>query len=161
MYPQARSTFKDGATTLGTGTLDGNGRATFTTSTMAVGSHSITAVYSGSASFNTSTSPALVQTVNSDNTTITLTSSLNPSVHNQPVTFTATAVANAPGTATPTGTVTFKEGSRTLGSGSLSAGRASFTISNLSKGTHSITAVYGGSAGFLPGTSPALTQRVN
>src|SRR5437870_3682003 len=117
------------------------------------------AVYGGSTSFNTSTSPALTQTVNSDTTT-TVTSSLNPSVHNQAVTFTATVVANAPGTAAPTGTVTFKEGNRTLGSGSLSASHASFTISNLSKGTHPITAVYGGSSGFLTSTSPVLTQTV-
>jgi hypothetical protein len=160
--PTGTVTFNDGATTLGTGTLDGNGRATFTTSTLTFGSHSITAAYGGGPNFNTSTSAALVQTVNGDNTTTTLTSSRNPSVHNQSVTFTATTVANAPGTATPTGTITFKDGNRTLGSSSLSAGRATFTISNLSKGTHSITAVFGGaSPGFLTGTSPALTQTVN
>jgi Bacterial Ig-like domain (group 3) len=160
--PTGTVTFKDGATTLGTGTLDGSGHAPLPISTLAAGSHSITAVYGGSTSFNTSTSPTLTQAVNSDTTTTTtVTSSLNPSVHNQAVTFTATVAANAPGTATPTGTVTFKDGTRTLGSGSLSAGHASFTISNLSKGTHSITAVYGGSSSFLTSTSPVLTQTVN
>src|SRR6185369_14580584 len=103
----------------------------------------------GNASFNTSTSPALVQTVNSDSTTTTLVSSLNPAVHNQSVTFTATTVANAPGTATPTGTVTFKDGTRILGTASLSAGTARFTVSNLAKGAHSMTAVYGGISGLL------------
>jgi len=146
---------------LGTGTLDGNGRATFTTSNLAVGSHSITAVYSGSPSFNGSTSQALVQTVNSDATAATLTSSLNPSAHNQPVTFTAIVAAAAPGTATPTGTVTFKDGNRTLGSAPLSAGRAGFTVSNLSKGRHQITAVYGGSSSFATSTSQTLAQTVN
>ena len=157
--PTGSVTFKDGITTLGTGTLS-SGKATFTTSSLAVGSHSITAVYGGSTSFNASTSPALTQTVNSDTTTTTVTSSLNPSAHNQAVTFTATVAANAPGTAAPTGTVTFKDGNRTLGSGSLSASHASFTISNLSKGTHPITAVYGGSSGLLTSTSPVLTQTV-
>lgn len=159
--PTGTVTFKDGTATLGTGTLNGSGNATLTTSTLAVGARSITAVYNGSASFNTSTSPALTQTVNSDTTTTTVTSSLNPSVHNQSVTFTATVVAKAPGTATPTGTVTFKDGARTLGSGPLSAGHASFTTSKLLKGTHQITAVYGGSSGFLTSTSPVLVQTVN
>jgi hypothetical protein len=154
-------TFKDGATALGTGTVDGSGNATFTTSVVAAGSHSITAVYGGSANFSTSTSPAVTQTVNNDATTTTVTSSLNPSPHNGSVTFTATVIAKAPGTATPTGTVTFKDGSRTLGSSSLSAGRASFSVSNLSKGTHQITATYGGSSGLLTSTTPILTQTVN
>jgi hypothetical protein len=159
--PTGTVTFKNGTSTLGTGTLDGSAHATLTTSTLAVGTSSITAVYNGSASFNSSTSPALSQTVNSDATTTTLTSSLNPSSHNQSVTFTARVAANAPGTATPTGTVTFKDGNRTLSSGSLSAGQASFTISNLSKGTHQIIAAYGGSSSFLTSTSPVLVQTVN
>jgi hypothetical protein len=159
--PTGTVTFKDGSTTLGTGTLNGNGSATFTTSTLAVGARSITAVYSGSASFGASTSPVLTQTVNSDASTTTVTSSLNPSAHNQAVTFTAAVAANAPGTATPAGTITFKDGNRSLGSSSLSAGRASLTISNLNKGTHQITAVYGGSSGFPTSTSPVLVQTVN
>jgi hypothetical protein len=55
-------TFKDGTTTLGTGTLS-NGLATYTTSSLSVGTHSITAVYGGSSVFATSTSSALTQTV--------------------------------------------------------------------------------------------------
>jgi hypothetical protein len=54
--------FMEGAATLGTGTLSG-GTATFSTSSLAVGSHAITAVYGGDASFSASTSPALTQTV--------------------------------------------------------------------------------------------------
>ena len=57
-------TFKDGATTLGTGTLNGAGQATFTTRRLSVGSHSITATYNGDATFAGSTSAALTQTVN-------------------------------------------------------------------------------------------------
>jgi len=153
--------FKNGTSTLGTGTLNGSGIATFTTSTLAVGASSITAVYGGSTSFNTSTSPVLTQTVNQDSTTSTVTSSRNPSKHNQSVTFTATVVANAPGTATPTGTVTFKDGTNTLHSGSLSSGKATYATSSLSKGTHQITVVYGGSSNFLTSTSPVLVQTVN
>ena len=159
--PTGTVTFKNGSSTLGTGTLNGSGIATSTTTTLSVAAHSITAVYGGSTSFNTSTSPVLTQTVNKDATTSTVTSSLNPSNHNQSVTFTATVVAAAPGTATPTGTVTFKDGTRNMHSGSLSGGQATYTTSNLSKGTHQITVVYAGDSSSLTSTSPVLVQTVN
>jgi len=57
-------TFKDGATTLSTGTLNGTGQATFATSALAAGRHTITAVYSGDESFGGSTSDPFTQTVN-------------------------------------------------------------------------------------------------
>jgi hypothetical protein len=57
-------TFKDGNTTLATKSLDGNGKATYSTSSLTKAPHSITAVYAGDTSYNTSTnSPALNQTV--------------------------------------------------------------------------------------------------
>jgi hypothetical protein len=159
--PTGTVTFKKGGTTLGSGTLNGSGVATFTTSTLAVGSASITANYGGSTSFSTSASSTLSQKVNQDSTNSTVTASLNPSKHNQSVTFTATVVAKAPGTATPTGTVTFKDGATTLGNGSLSSGKATYKTSTLSTGTHQITVVYGGSSSFLTSTSPALAHTVN
>jgi len=49
-----------------------------------VAAHSITAVYNGDASFNANTnSPALTQTVNKDNSSVTLSSSTNPVVFGQ------------------------------------------------------------------------------
>src|SRR5206468_4179625 len=113
--PSGTVTFKDGTTTLGTGTLS-SGQATFSTTSLSGGAHSITAVYGGDGSFNTSTSAAVTQTVNTASTTTTLSSDFNPSVFGQPVTFTA-AVTSSAGTAT--GTVTFKEGATTLGTGTL------------------------------------------
>src|SRR5439155_4368745 len=114
--PTGTVTFKDGSTTLGTGTLDGSGVATYTTGafTFSVGSHSITAVYGATTNYNTSTSSTLTQTVNAASTSTALSSSANPSVYGQAVTFTATVSATSPGTGTPTGTVTFKDGSTTL-----------------------------------------------
>ena len=148
-------TFKDGATTLGTGTLS-SGTATYTTTTLSVATHSITAVYSGDSSFATSTSSALSQVVNQGATTVTLGSSLNPSVFGQNVTFTATISNNA-----ATGTVTFKDGATTLGTGSLVAGVATYSTSALTVGGHSITAVYAGDGNFTGATSSTLTQTVN
>ena len=62
--PTGTVTFKDGPSTLGTATLNGSGQAMFTTSTLAAGSHSITASYGGDANFKGSTSPKFTQTVN-------------------------------------------------------------------------------------------------
>ncbi|MEO7556780.1 MAG: Ig-like domain repeat protein [Acidimicrobiales bacterium] len=60
--PTGTVTFKDGATVLGTGTLNG-GTASYTTSALAAGDHPITAVYNGDANSSPSTSAVLVQTV--------------------------------------------------------------------------------------------------
>jgi Bacterial Ig-like domain (group 3)/Galactose oxidase, central domain len=157
--PTGTVSFNDGAVTLGTGTLSG-GQASFTAAALSVGSHSITAAYGGDSSFAGSTSPALIQVVNQTSTTTTLISSANPSVLGQLVTFTAT-VSPVPGSATPTGTVSFKDGAVTLGARTLSGGQASFTTAALSVGSHSITAVYGGDSSFAGSTSPALIQVVN
>jgi uncharacterized repeat protein (TIGR03803 family) len=93
-------------------------------------------------------------------TTNTLSSSLNPSTQGQAVTFTA-AVTSKNG-APPNGeTVSFMNGKATLGTGTLSAGSASFTTSTLKVGTHSITAVYAGDATFAASTSKPVKQVVN
>ena len=154
-------TFKDGPSTLGTGTLDSLGQARFTISTLAVGSHPITASYGGDATFTGSTSSALTQTVKKASTATSVSSSANPSVSGQSVTFTATVTAKSPGAGIPTGTVTFKDGSSILGTGTLDgSGQAMFTISTLAVGSHSITARYGGDASFNGSTSSRLTQTV-
>src|SRR5207253_3176103 len=102
--PTGNVVFKDGATTVSTGALDVNGNATFTTSTLTVGNHTITASYAGNSNFNASASSALVQTVNPAQTTTTVTSSLNPSTFPQSVTFTATVTSAV--SSSITGTVT-------------------------------------------------------
>ena len=159
--PTGTVTFKDGATVLGIGALDAGGRATFTTSSLRVGNHSITAVYSGNTNFSVSTSTVLTQAVNRAGTAAALSSSANPSVHGQAVSFTATVAAVSPGGGTPTGTVTFKDGTAILGTGALGAGTARFTTSSLRVGRHSITAVYSGDTNFSVSTSTVLTQTVN
>ncbi len=70
------------------------------------------------------------------------------------VTFTA-KVSPASGTATPTGTVTFSNGSAALGTASLSSGSATFTTSSLATGTYSVTAAYGGDTNFATSSSAA------
>jgi hypothetical protein len=159
--PTDNVTFKEGATTLGTGNLNGAGQATFTTSTLSVGVHNITAEYVDDGNFNASTSSPLTQTVDKADTTTALISSPNPSVSGQSVTFTATVSAVVPGAGTPTGTVTLKEGTSTLGTGTLAAGQAAFTVSNLSVGNHNITAEYGGDSNFNASISSSLIQIIS
>jgi large repetitive protein len=76
---------------------------------------SVTAVYSGDANFAGS-SDGIDQSVQTDATTTTVTSSANPSSYRQPVTFTATVTANAPGSGTPTGQVQFSIDGSPVGS---------------------------------------------
>ena len=159
--PTGTVTFFDGATNLGTGTLNGSGVATFSTTSLAVGTHSITAQYGGDANFGTSTSTPVSQVVNQAASSTTVTSGTNPSVFGQAVTFTATVSVTAPGAGTATGTVTFKDGATTLGTGPLAGGVATFSTSTLSVGAHSITAVYGGDTNVTASTSSALSQTVN
>src|SRR5438477_2682326 len=156
--PTGTVTFNDGAIVLGPGSLNG-GTATFTTSGLGAGVHSITAVYGGDASFASSTSPVLMQTVNKAASSTSVVSSNNPSNLGAAVTFTATVTSSA--TSIPTGTVTFQDATTTLGTGTLSGGTATFTTSGLGTGTHSITGIYGGDANFTGSTSPILTQTVS
>jgi streptogramin lyase len=147
-------TFYDGGTSLGTGTLSG-GIATFATSALSVGSHSVTAQYAGDTNDVGSTSAVLTQVVLTVSAT-GLGSSENPSQFGDPVTLTATVT---PGSAT--GAVTFWDGSTDIGSDGLSGGVASLVTSTLAVGSHDITAVYGGDAADTGSTSAVLTQVVN
>src|SRR5205807_2384758 len=119
--PTGTVNFSDGATLIGSGTLStgvSGTTASFSTYSLAVGSHSITATYAGDGNFNASTSSILTQTVIKAGTSTALASSANPSVSGQSVIFTATVSVSSPGStavANPTGTVTFTEGLNTLG----------------------------------------------
>lgn len=156
--PTGTVQFFDSATLIGSGIISA-GSATFSTSALSAGPHSITAVYGGDANNNGSTSSALSQTISLSTTTTTLASSQNPSDVGKPVTFTATITSGAG--APTTGTVTFMDGATTLGSTTVAAGVATFTTTSLALGSHTITATYGGSPGFTSGTSSPLVQSVN
>ena len=166
--PTGTVDFLEGATTLASSvTLNGSDQATFTTSSLAVGSHTITADYSGDTNFTASTGDdsAAPQVVNQASTTTTVASVPNPSVFGQTVTFTATVAPTAPGAGTPTGTVNFLEGATTLASSVTLNGsdQATFTTSSLAVGSHTITANYSGDTNFSASTGDdsASPQVVN
>ena len=67
----------------------------------------------------------------------------------------------APGSGTPTGQVTFYDGTTAIDTETLTGGTASYTTSALAIGGHSITAQYLGDTDFTASTSTAITQTVN
>jgi hypothetical protein len=95
-------------------------------------------------------------------TTTTLSASAATITVGASVTFTATVSGPSGDTTVPTGTVTFKEGATTLGTGPLSAtGVVTYATTALPTGADSITAVYGGDSNFSGSTSSAVTVTVN
>jgi autotransporter-associated beta strand protein len=120
--------------------VSGSGIATGTTASISVSSGNVNLT---------------VQNVTTN--TLVLTSGSNPSTYGNSVTFSAT-VSPAP---TNGESVTFKDGATTLGTGTISAGVAAFSISTLAFGSHSITAVYAGDVTNTASTSAALAFNVN
>jgi hypothetical protein len=97
--------------------------------------------------------------LNKPTTSTVLTSSLNPSIYGQKVTWTATVTSS--GSVTPTGTIKFTWSGHTIGSATLnSSGVATLTRSNLNAATYPLTAVYPGDAANLGSTSAVLNQVV-
>src|SRR5262249_15010628 len=97
--------------------------------------------------------------------TVSLSSSQNPSTIGQAVTFTAT-IGTPPGAPSPTGTVTFFDGSTQLGNPvNVSNNQAQLTTSTLSGGTRAINAIYSGgnniqgSSGTL--SPPQVVKKIN
>jgi autotransporter-associated beta strand protein len=154
--PTGSVIFSEGATVLGTGTMDGNGVAVFTTTNLIAGTHTFTATYPTTAGFYGSVDSA-THTVPGSTATATAVSSSAASVTvGVPVTFTATIT----GGTTPTGTVSFLDGGAVIGAGAVASNTAIFTTSGLAAGSHSIRATYNGDADDIPSTSLAITQAV-
>ena len=230
--PSGTVTFLDGVTTLGTGTLNGSGIATLSSSSLSLGSHSLSVTYPGDTAFSSCTSSAFSESIGKTTPTITwatpssiaygtalsatqlnassggvagsfvytpalgavlnvgtgqtlsvtftptdtadyntatqttsitvtqaasfllLATSSTPANYGATVTFTATLPSAA------TGTVTFKDGSTTLGTGGISSASATFPTALLSVGSHSITAVWVGDTNYSGSTSSALSQAI-
>jgi hypothetical protein len=132
--------------------------ASLSLTTLAVGTHTISARYSGDANYSADTSAGVVVTVNQAASATAATSSVNPSFAGQSVTLTANVTSAGP---TPTGNVTFTSGSTTLASVALSGGSASYTTSSFTTvGTQTITVSYAGDAN-TQASSTSLSQVVN
>ena len=130
----------------------GSGGAVSATATAsaAAGSYSVLAdTGAGSASYGLSNTQAA--------TSMALTSSLNPSLFGQAVTFKATVS----GGVSPGGTVTFTIDDAAGSPVALGGGAATYAAPGLSIGAHTVTAAYSGDANNAGGTSGTLTQTVS
>ncbi|SEF60312.1 Pectinesterase [Bryocella elongata] len=144
VVPTGTYSIYDNGSLLISGTLDASGSAYYTTTSLPVGPNNLTVSYSGDSNFLGSTSASAYVV------TITPSSKLTPVVG---ITATAGAsygqsvIANiaVSGTGvTPTGSVSFSVDGGTPASKNLTGGAASFTLSGLTAGAHSLSAVYTG-----------------
>jgi len=155
--PSGNVRFFDGATLLGTAATNASGTAMFATSTLSLGSHTITANFTGDAQNSPSTSLVTTQVI--QNAAVVALSSNAPSVKvGQNVSLTASVTVSG---TQPTGVVVFYDGTTTLATISLGTnGIAVSTISSLSAGTHALSAVYKGDTSTLPGTSTTIIESI-
>lgn len=139
-----------------------NQQATFTTSSLSVGSHTILFTYSGDGNFQTS-NVSFNHVVEQGATSTTLGSSANPSVFGTSITLTATVSPTLPAAGTRTGTVQFKNGGVSIsGCDAVSvsaAGVATCPMSGLAIGAYNFTADYSGDTNFKA-SNGALLQNV-
>src|SRR3989441_5164964 len=158
-FPSGTVTFYDGATALGTGSLNSSGQATLIISSLAAGSHSITASYAGNSNFAGSTSAALTETVNKASTTTAIsTQSPNPSVAGQAVAVNFTVTPVAPGSGTPTGNVIVSDGLGDACTTTPAAGGCSLVFATA--GAKTVRANYAGDSNFNASTSAGVTHNV-
>jgi hypothetical protein len=155
--PTGTVSVEKGNTVLKSGPLK-NGSASLTVNTLPAGSDSLSIVYSGDSNYQPHTIPYTL-TVQPATTATALGTSANPANPNESVTLTASVSSQTAGM--PTGTITFMDGSTSLGTASVNgSGAATMSISTLALGTHSITASYSGATNYSISTSPILSEVV-
>jgi large repetitive protein len=154
-------TFLDGAQQIGTGALagaQGQAQASFATSALAVGVHSITASYAGDANYKPSVSGPISITISQAQTAVAVSAFPATAIAGAPVALSA-AIAVTQGVATPTGTVTFTGGGIAIGSQAAAAGPA--IISPIfAPGVQSIVATYSGDTDSSGSVSAPLSLQI-
>jgi hypothetical protein len=140
-------------------TLNANGTATDSVSTLLPGADLITATFAGNANL-LSASASLTETVVASQSATALSASPNPGYVGQPVTL--TAMVTVPDTLVPIGgTVTFYDETAAIGTGTLDQARtATFTTSSLTVGTHALMASYPGTNVFLGSTAAEFDETI-
>ncbi len=136
--------------------------ATITLPSLAVGSHTVSAAYSGDSNFSAISATAIPFTITKANTATVLTLvSPTPAPTGTGVSMTFSAVvsnASAGSSGTPTGSVQFLDGSTVLNTVALTGNAATLTTSFSTPTTHAVTAVYLGDANFSTSTSGGLNE---
>jgi hypothetical protein len=157
--PFGSATFYDGGVPLGTSSLKSDGSGTFSTASLAVGSHMITATFNANATFGPSTSSPVTITVsaaarNLIPTALTVSASSDGEK--------SVLVASLWGADSDfTGEVVFLDGGVILGTAPVNPSRtATLTVPALGKGVHAFVASFGGQPQLAPAASPALAEQV-
>jgi hypothetical protein len=127
------------------------------TALLAPGTYSLTAHYSGDATYAASVSNTINVTTLPVTPTVAVTSSANPSYTGEDVTLTATITSLFAG---PSGSVVFSDGTTALGTAPVTAGVATFKANFSTAGSHAISAAYSGDAN-NSAASGSLTQTVD
>ena len=158
-------TFKDGATTIGTGATNASGVATLAITTLDVPTspHAITASFPGDTNFSASTSNTINQTVNkaSDTTTLAAGTLGTATVVGQayPVNGTIAITAPGGGTIPGTDTVTVTDGSATC-SAPVTGTTWTCNLTSTTAGSKTISATFNGDANYNTSTATTRTHTV-
>jgi sugar lactone lactonase YvrE len=156
--PSGSVQFLDGATVIGTGTANAKGVATFATTALALGNHTITAAYAGDPYDAASSSGPVTEVIQTATTAVAIAAGANPATFGNALVLTATVTGTG---AVPTGSVTFLDAGLSIGTGTLSAtGVATFSTSTLALGSHTLVASYTGDSVHSATQSSALTENV-
>ena len=166
-------TITDNGSPLDTGTfiINSQGHAEDQPIQLTGGTHTLSATYSGDISYNPpATAVTDMVTVTPAATTASAAAIPNPVPINQQVTLSVTIGSQSNSTQGPTGTVTFKDGSTSIGTVTVTpagatatvgaSGTATLATTFATRSTHSITAVYGGDTNYAGSTSQALSLAV-
>lgn len=151
--PEGTVSFRRGATVIGAATLSG-GSASLTISGLPAGSHTLSAAFNGSDTHAASTSATLSHTVSQATVSVTLSAPSGPVRPGARVRLGASVQPVAPGGGIPAGSVSFRSGSRTLGTAPLSGGSTELLV-ELPTGANTITARFDGSGNHAAGVSAA------
>jgi hypothetical protein len=145
--PTGSVQFRDGTALLATVAAPSSA-STWSTATSALtnGIHSLSCAYLGDGNFSPSDSAAISHQVGTISTTTSVTATPTTATYGQSVTLRAAIVAASAASVPPSGTVTFLDGTETLGTASLVSGVATLGVSVLKVGSHPITARYSGDA---------------
>lgn len=158
--PSGTVTFRRGATTIGTASLS-SGSASITTASLPLGSHQITASYGGSGTHLASMSSALTHVVAGDSADVVVNLSVPAGIvrPGSPARLVADVASASAGAGTPSGTVRFSANGTTVGSATLSSGRATLSTA-LPTGSNTVIAHFLGTATHNPGQSSPQTVEV-
>jgi arabinan endo-1,5-alpha-L-arabinosidase len=165
--PTGSVTFTSGGATLGTASLasvNGNQVASVVTTALPLGTDAITATYTPSSYFLGSTSnPASVQVHAAliKTGTALVTTPTGTIASGTATTLSATITPASAGSAVPSGTVTFYDGTLALGTVAIANNAATFTTKQFTVGANSLTAVYSGDAIYATSSSTATSVTMN